>query len=253
VTRKPATIVVTRAEGSDGPLTQLLRAAGHRVLHWQVSAVTTAADPAPLRDALRRLDDYDWIVFTSVPAVEAVLRIRTDAPARTRVAAVGNATAGALRHGGWPVDLVPAKSDAQHLAAALLAQHTGARRVLFPASAEALPTLSRQLRQAGSQVDQVEAYRLATIDGPAQTWRAALQDGAVDAITFASPSAVTRLRAALGDDHFDKLKTLVIAAIGETTATALRDNGIESPAVAPSGSLAALASTTIAALAAQQA
>jgi uroporphyrinogen-III synthase len=251
--QKPATIVVTRAEGNDGPLTQLLRAAGHRVLHWQVSAVAEPADPAPLRDALRRLDDYDWIVFTSAPAVDTVIRVRAAAPERTRVAAVGNATASALRQHGWPVDLVPAKSDAQHLAAALLAQHAGARRVLFPASAEALPTLARQLRQGGSQVDQVEAYRLATVAAPAQTWRAALHDGSIDAITFASPSAVTRLRAALGADHFDKVKSLVVAAIGETTAKALRDNGVASPLVAPSGSLAALASTTIAALAAQQA
>jgi uroporphyrinogen-III synthase len=86
------------------------------------------------------------------------------------------------------------------------------------------------------------------VASPAPQWRTALRDGAVNAVTFASPSAVTRLRATLGDEHFARLKTVVVSAIGETTARSLRDQGL-TPVVAPSSSLNALAAVTTAALA----
>ncbi|TAK97994.1 MAG: uroporphyrinogen-III synthase [Rhodospirillaceae bacterium] len=250
-TRAPSTIVVTRPEGEDGPLTRALRKAGQNVLHWQVASVVAASDPAPLRVALRNLDDYDWIVFSSAAAVDAVLRERTTPPSHARVAAVGTATAGRLRRAEWPVDLVPAQAGAEHLATALLAQRHSAQRVLFPASADALPTLSRQLRQAGLEVDQVEAYRLTDVTGPVETWRGLLAKGAVDAVTFASPSAVDRLHDALKNESFTKINGLVVAAIGATTAEALERNGLTVTTVARPSSLDALAAVTVAALAAR--
>jgi len=247
----PATIVVTRPEGDDGPLTRLFARAGQKVLHWQVASVAPPADPAPLRAALKRLDDYDWIVFSSAAAVDAVVGEGAAPPKHARVAAVGTATAGRLRGAGWPVDLIPAQAGAEHLAEALLAQKHDARRVLFPASAVALPTLARQLRQAGLEVEQVEAYRLVDVSGPVATWRDLLTKGDVDAVTFASPSAVTGLREALKDEAFARINGLVVAAIGDTTATALQRNGLAVTTVAKPSSLDALAAATLAALAAR--
>jgi uroporphyrinogen-III synthase len=244
-----STIVVTRSEDDDGPLTRLLREAGQNVLHWQVTAIAPPADIDPLRDALKNLDDYDWIVFSSTAAVEAVVGLRAAPPAHARVAAVGHATAAQLRRAHWPVDLIPAQAGAEHLAAALLAQDHKARRVLFPASTIALPTLARTLRQADIAVDQIEAYRVVKVAGAAETWRSDLYKGAVDAVTFASPSAVSGLRAALHDTAFAKLDGLVVAAIGATTADALRRNGLTVTTVAKRSTLEDLAAVTLAALA----
>jgi uroporphyrinogen-III synthase len=68
---------------------------------------------------------------------------------------------------------------------------------------------------------------------PGLPWRlaAALEQGAVDAVTFASPSAVRSVVAALGGSA-RLLERMVLAAIGPTTAAELRAAGL-SVAVQP--------------------
>jgi uroporphyrinogen-III synthase len=86
-----------------------------------------------------------------------------------------------------------------------------------------------------------------TADG-AETWRADIATRAVDAVTFASPSAVSGLRAALNDTAFAQLEGLVVAAIGATTAAALRQSGLTVTTVARRSTLEDLAAATLAAL-----
>jgi uroporphyrinogen-III synthase len=249
--KTPPTVAVTRSEDADGPLSHHLRAGGARVVNWRVARIAPPRDLTPLRNALARLGDYDWIAFTSVNTVEAVTNELADFTPGPRVAAVGEATADALRRADWPVDLIPAEADAAHLASTLLDLGTRPERVLFPASAIAQPTLVNALRACGVTVDQVEAYDLVDTPVPADTWRTALANGDVDAVTFASPSAVVRLRKILGDAMFAKLADLVITAIGDTTAAAVRDNALAVTAVARPSSLENLAAVTLAALAAR--
>jgi len=247
---KPFTVAVTRPEDADGPLSRHLRAGGARVVNWPVATMAPPRDPAPLHKALSHLADYDWIAFTSVNAVEAVT-VGLEYTRGPRVAAVGESTADALRRANWPVDLIPEEADAAHLAATLLELGTRPRRVLFPASAIAQPTLVEALRVCGVEVDQVEAYDMSEIAAPADEWRSALGNNEIDAITFASPSAVTRLRKILGDDDFAKLAELVISAIGETTATIVRKNALTVTVTAQPSSLENLAAVTLATLAAR--
>src|SRR5256885_10645631 len=84
-------VVVTRAEPDNGPLSSQLRELGLQVLLWPAVNVA-AAQSAPLEEALRSLDKFDWIVFASRHAVAAVTQIVTTPPANLRVAAVGQAT-----------------------------------------------------------------------------------------------------------------------------------------------------------------
>jgi uroporphyrinogen-III synthase len=245
---EPATIVVTRHEDDGGPLTHLLRGAGQNVLHWLVTAIAPPEDPTPLRNSLKNIESYDWVVFSSANAVEAVVDMLPAAPCRPQIAAVGAATARCLQDAGWTIDLLPAEAGSAHLADALLARRPLPKRVLFPASAVALPTLAQRLREGGVHVDQVDAYRTITASGPVESWHRALDDRAVDAVTFASPSAVFGLRAALTESYFTKIDGLVVSAIGATTADALRRNGLTVTTVAPRSTLEDLAAVTLAAL-----
>ena len=247
-TKPPATIVVTRSEGENGPLSRVFRDADQKVLNWQVAFITEPSDPEPLRRALARLVMYDWIVLSSGAAVDVVTHYVDKPPPDLRVAAVGTATAGRLRRAGWPVDAVPTVAGARYMAEAMLEQNRNIHRVLFPASATALPTLPRELNKAGVDVDQVEAYRLIDSTGPTDEWIAELEAGKVNAVTFTSPSAVTSLRKVLGDETFVKLGELVVTAIGATTAEAVRVNGLTVTDVAKPSSLESLAKVTLAAL-----
>jgi uroporphyrinogen-III synthase len=242
----PRCVVVTRAESADGPLSRELRSLGLEVLSWPAVSVT-AADSKALDEALERLTSFAWIVFASRHAVAAVLARVPRPPAHLRVAAVGRATALTLTQRGWPVHLTPEDANAAALIDAFAAEWRAAdagTRVLYPASSRALPTIAVGLRELGADVTQVEAYRTdaATLD--VAECRAWIERGALGAVTFASPSAVTELALALGEEDFARLLDHAPpVAIGRTTARALAARG-RNATLAETATLHGLALTT---------
>jgi uroporphyrinogen-III synthase len=247
VQQPPKPVVVTRPEGSDGPLSRELRELGLTVLTWPAVRVTPA-DSAALTAALASVQSFAWIVFASRHAVAAVLEKLPHAPPAARIAAVGQATAQVLRRRGWPVHLLPEEPSAAGLIAAFAAQWSTADagvRVLYPASSRALPTIASGLTQLGAHVTQVEAYRTqaAALDvAECRTW---IARGGIGAVTFASPSAVSELAQALGESDFQRLLAGTRAvAIGRTTAAELDAHG-HAAVVAESATLHGLAVTTL--------
>jgi uroporphyrinogen-III synthase len=220
-------VVVTRDEGSDGALSTLLRALGATVLVWPTIRSAPPADPRPLTTAVEGLDGYDWVAFTSPRAVEAVAGVRRDLPPGVRVAAVGEATAGAAAAAGWAVDVVPDSQTAVALVAALRAAGLGeGDRVLFPASEIAHATLEAGVKGLGAEVVRVTAYRTVPAPLDRAACAGALDSGGVDVISFTSPSALENLRSGLGEALFDRAaRDVVMAAIGPTTAAAVRAAG----------------------------
>ncbi len=243
----PGPVVVTRAEGSDGPLSRELRELGLTVLSWPAVSVASA-DSGALDEALAAVQDFSWIVFASRHAVAAVLERLPAAPPGVRIAAVGQATAQVLRQRGWPVHLVPEEPSAASLIAAFAAQWSSADagvKVLYPASSRALPTIAAGLRQLGARVRQVEAYRTQAATLDIEACRAWIERGGISAVTFASPSAVSELADALGEADFQRLlATAAAVAIGRTTAAELNARG-RAAVVAESATLHGLALTTL--------
>ena len=239
-------VVVTRAESADGPLSRELRSLGLEVLSWPAVSVT-AADSRALDEALSRLDSFTWIVFASRHAVAAVLERQRKPPAQLRVAAVGRATALTLTQRGWPVHLAPEEASAAALIGAFAAQWRAAdagTRVLYPASSRALPTIAAGLRELGAAVTQVEAYRTEAAALDVAECRAWIERGAVGAVTFASPSAVTELARILGEQDFARLLDHAPpVAIGRTTARELAARGRHAT-LAETATLHGLALTT---------
>jgi len=237
-------VVVTRAEGQDGPLSAQLRKLGLTVLLWP-AVRTTEAKSNELDHALQRVGEFDWIVFASRHAVAAVLQRLPVPPAGARIAAVGQATARVLRQRGWQVDIVPDDAEAGALVTALAPELKAGLRVLYPASSRALPTISKGLTQLGVQVTQVEAYRTepATLD--ATECRAWIERDGIGVVTFASPSAVIELERILGQSDFKRLLSNAVAmAIGPTTTRALTERG-HPVTMAESATLEGLANTVL--------
>jgi len=146
------------------------------------------------------------------------------------------------------VDLVPHEANAAALIATFAAQwqpSDAGVRVLYPASSRALPTIAAGLTQLGAQVTQVEAYRTEGSALDVDDCRAWIARGGVGAVTFASPSAVTELARALGEEDFERLLSGAAAvAIGRTTARELAARG-HTAVVAESATLEGLARTTL--------
>ena len=237
-------VVVTRAETSDGPLSAQLKSLGLRVLLWPAIEVTRS-NTSDLEEALRRIADFDWIVFASRHAATPVLAQLPTRPAGLKVAAVGKATAQVLRQRGWDVDIVPEDSNAGALVSAFATVAKEGMRVLYPASSRALPMIAKGLAQLGAVVTQVEAYRTDASSGlDVADCRAKIERNEIGAVTFASPSAVIELERALGADHFQRLLANAGAvAIGPTTARVLTELG-RTPVLAESATLRGLANAT---------
>ncbi len=222
-------VAVTRGKQGEDALSRRLRELGAEVLDFPAVAVGPPSDPAPLEAALRRLGEFDWVVFASANAVEQTLARMgalgippRDLSAR-HLAAVGPATAERLARGLRPPDLVPAESRGSALAAALAPRVRG-RRVLVPRAEEGRPELPEGLAASGADVSAPAAYR--TVPAPPEALRPLgdlLDRGGVDAVAFASPSAVKSAVAALGPARFG---ATAVAVIGPTTAEAARTAGL---------------------------
>lgn len=221
---QPWRVAVTRDEPVDGPLSAALRGHGFVPIACPVLVATGPGDPAALVHAASRLGDYHWVVCASARGVAALQHARAEAwPAGLRTAAVGPVTAGALHAAGVeppPVLVNDGGADALWTALASADAWPG-RRVLVPTTPGGRAVLARQLRAAGANVDEVEAYRMMPrdTDAIASDWRAA-RPGAV---IVASPRVAHLLVAAVGVGALTALHAVV--AIGTTTAGALRDLG----------------------------
>ena len=230
------TVVVTRGRGDSDALADRLRALGAEVRELPSIAIGPPESWGPLDAALRALDGFEWVVFASGNCVErtlarmAALGIPASTLAARRLAAVGPATAERLSRDVRAPDLVPAEAKGEALAREL-GPHVRGRRVLLPRAADGRPELPRGLSAAGAILEAPDAYR--TVTAPAETlrplaaWIAARE---VDAVAFASPSAVKAVTGALGADAA-LLRGVLLAAIGPTTASALGDAGLEAGAV----------------------
>lgn len=247
------TVVVTRGNGDADALGDGLRALGATVRELPSIAVGPPESWGPLDAALRALDGFDWVVFASGNGVErtlarmAALGIPVSALAARRLAAVGPATALRLARDVRAPDLVPGEAKGEALAAEIASRVRGAK-VLLPRAADGRPELPRGLAAAGAILTAPDAYR--TVPAPAETLRPLatwIGRGEVDAVTFASPSAVRAVVGALGAER-GALGKVLLAAIGPTTATALRDAGFESGALPSEYTATALAHAVASAL-----
>ena len=223
-------VLVTRAREQARSLSVALRAAGAEPVEAPLIRIDPAGDYAALDEALRHLPRYDWAIFTSANTIVHVGR-RLEALGLSwtnftgiAVAAVGPKSAAELRARGVEVAYVPTEAVGGALAAGL--PLLPGQRVLFASADIAEPHVAAALRDRGAVVDQVVAYRTTPVRDGTGELRARLTSGAIDAVTFASPSSVHSLCAVLGDGPAATLARTVLACIGPVTATTARAYGL---------------------------
>jgi uroporphyrinogen-III synthase len=207
--------------------------------------IVAASDLSAFDAALEKLADYDALLLTSRNAVRFFAerrRARSPEVPAPPAWCVGPATARAALGAGLAVRSLPAAgADAQTLLRVLLAEGAPAgRRFLFPSAEGARPELAAGLRGAGARVDAIPVYR--TVPAALDTgWlRAELAGGALDALCFASPSAVRAFASHLDAESRAAARRVLTVAIGPSTAAALRDAGLGPGDVADEASDAGL-------------
>ena len=233
-------IAVTRAPEQAGNLARLLEEHGAEVVLCPLVAFERPADSGKLDAALRRLLEFDWLLFTSQNAVRFFEERRRELEialewGQPRVAAIGPATAKAAQELGYGVEHIAADATGESLAHGLAEQLAG-RSVLLPRSDQARADLPKSLEAAGAHVTDVVAYRTVTAGPDGEAALGQIRSGQVNVVTLASPSALERLVEQLGFAALAALAgsgKLALAAIGPVTAGAIRQAGLP-VAVVPS-------------------
>lgn len=234
-------ILVTRARSQGAELSERLFALGGE----PVAFPTIRFNPPPQWDGLdeglrRAAAHYDWLIFTSVNGVRAFLErlaaLRLDVRrwGQVRVAAVGPATAAALRAAGLQVDVVPGTYRGEAVVEAMAAADALlGRRVALVRPVKARDVIPDGLRRLGAHVDVLTAYETVPDGEGAPLVEALLDEGKLDVLTFTSPSTVTNfcrtVRSAL--DRVKRSGAMVVC-IGPVTGEAAEKAGLSVHAMA---------------------
>jgi uroporphyrinogen-III synthase len=222
-----ARVVVTRALHQSEELARPLRERGAAVILLPMIEIAPPADTEPLRRAARQIDEYDWIIFSSANAVEALARYIEPGQGslHARIAVVGAATCEAVERHGWRVDVVPEEFVAESLIEALSPEALHGQRILLPSAAVTRDVIPRALRQHRAVVDVIEAYRNVMPEHASAQARAIFSENPLPAwVTFTSSSCVDNLVSAVGAEALLKVR---IASIGPVTSGTIRRHGLE--------------------------
>lgn len=238
-------MLVTRPAGQAAELVARLRERGIGSVVVPTVTIDRSSSAADLDNMLMKLDGADWLVLTSANGADALAaRIAITGrgvPAGTRVAAVGPATAEALRAAGIRVDHVPAEYLTVEIASGL--GDVRDRRLVLARADAATPELREALLERGALVEEVVAYR--TIEGPASSrdpLRAALYAD-LHGVTFTSSSTIRGLLRLTSAVDRGRARSLPAFCIGPVTADTARRAGFHVAAVAAEHTATGLAAS----------
>jgi len=229
-------VIVTRAPEQSKELIERLEELGAEAVLLPLVRFVDPESTTDLDQAIRSLDSFDWLIFTSANAVTFFLgRCRalqcwpagaagpsSAAKNTPKIAVVGSATELALKKEGLQASLVPREFSGAGLARELRGA-VAKKNVLLPRSDRASEELPALLRKAGAKVTEVIAYRTV---GPGlldHDLIAGIRAGQADAVTFFSPSAFREFQNLLGTEALAGWDSRVaFAAVGRVTAEAIR-------------------------------
>lgn len=218
-------IVITRACRQAAALADLIHQFGGLPIAYPCIKIKLPANDETLDRHLRQLNGYDWIAFTSSNAVWALAeRIGATGSYReladVKVAALGPTTAAECRRlFARAADFIPSAYSSERLAREL--PIAPGARVFLPQSDLADDKAADILRERGALVTARVAYqtRIATggVDLPAF-----IAQGRIDALSFASPSAVRFFRQRC---PLEEALCLPAACLGASTAKSAAELG----------------------------
>lgn len=252
-------VVITRAMGQgEGLRIQLTKMYGAQVIELPCVEFREPEDATALDAAIRALSSFSWILFTSQNAARFFSRrchalgveFKKVSARRPRVGAIGPATAETVAGEGFPVDFVPPAGTGRNFAGifkgcvrsvaglevkdpvAEFIRGASGLKILIPRSDVAMrdrgaADWTEVLHEAGAGVTEVVAYRTCMPESLAGAQLDEIREKGADCFVFASPSAFENFARSVGIDDLRRFgASSVFAAIGPTTAAAIRGAGV---------------------------
>jgi uroporphyrinogen-III synthase len=227
-------ILVGRARHQASQLSRGLRELGADVIEIPFIEIRPPRSFRPLDSALQQLDEYDWLILTSVNGVDAlkermhILGLKPSALGALNIAAIGPATRERIESLGLKVDVVPSRYVAESVVEGLRDKMEG-KRVLLARAKVARDVIPRELRKLGAKVDVVEAYETVVPRSSQQALQKLMSDPETrpQIVTFTSSSTVRNFVALLGlRERRLRKGDVKFASIGPVTSASMRELGL---------------------------
>ena len=241
-------VLVTRARAQASEFADLLEANGAEVIQFptiKIQPIENVDIPSP--------NAYDWVIFTSVNAVEIFYeRLRENGKdvrvfGGIKICAVGPKTVESLNDIGIQPDFVPTHSRGSAIAAEM--ENVSGKKILLPRAKIATADLPNGLREKGAVVDDVPLYdTLKVTSKDPNTIEADFLEGKIDLVTFTSSSTVTNFLEMFPAHKPETLLADVrVAVIGPETQKTAIEHGIQVDVVAKKATIESLVEAIIAA------
>lgn len=217
-------VVITRSKEGNEELALRLGRMGLQAVPIDTMSFSPPYDWSGIDGSLRRLKDFDWLVFTSATGAEFFARRASELSitlpwrGRPAVAAVGEKTGAALRGVGVKVGFVPSEYLAEKLADELPSNR--GKDVLLLRADIANPAMTKVLAKRGFRVEEHAIYRTRLSKEGAEP-----DLGGAGAIIFASPSAVEGFCSGVDPKTLAQAREMLALCIGPVTAKAARGRG----------------------------
>jgi len=225
-------IVVTRARAQASRLVEIINELGGEAIEFPSIVIKAEENLSGLYNAFMHLDSYNWIIFTSVNAVNIFFiemkkrGIDIRALHGINLCAIGPATRDALEAKGLIVDSVPAEYRAEGIIKALEGKVKANQWVLLPRARGARQVLPNTLRQWGAHVNEVILYEALPAEKQSRAKIDEILEDRIDYITFTSSSTVNNFVRMIGKDKLLRMQNKVkVACIGPITADTARQHG----------------------------
>jgi uroporphyrinogen III methyltransferase/synthase len=217
-------VLITRPRHQAGALVQRLLELGAVPYVLPTVEIREPADWTPVDQAIRSLQQYDWLVFTSANGVHAFLsrleKLGFDLRAlgKLQIAAIGPKTAEALGSFHLRADLVPARFQSEDLAAELLPRLSSKQRVLLARADRGREILREQL-SAVCAVEQIAVYSQVDAVETDEEVMNALRRGEIEFVTLTSGNIARSLLERLDATCLRRIETGEIKLVSISPVT----------------------------------
>jgi uroporphyrinogen III methyltransferase/synthase len=228
-------IIVTRAREQASKLSARLEEFGAKVIELPTIKIMPISDYNRLDSALRKIGEFDWLIFTSVNGVDGFfnrlfkLGMDTRVLKGAKICSVGPATTERLLSFGVKSDCQPSRFVAEAVLEEL--RKTGeikGKKVLMPRSEIARELLCDELTKMGAKVADVAVYRTVADSSSKKELIRVLKEEKVDMVTFTSSSTVRNFIKLAGKRESHRIaRDIKFASIGPITSKTIRDYGFK--------------------------
>lgn len=227
-------IVVTRSRNQASVFAEMLIDRGATTVEFPTIDVVPPASWDELDAAIKAIETYDWIIFTSANAVKFFMERLRGVGKDLRmlkgvnICTVGPKTAELLEQYGLRADLIPPEFKAEALVAALGGATVKGRKFLIPRAKTAREFIPDKLREQGADVTVATAYENVRPTLDVGRVKKLFEEKKISAVTFTSSSTVHNFVEILGQKGYkNPIHGVTVACIGPVTAKTAEEYGIK--------------------------